>query len=127
MEVIERTSGDFHGELGDHLENPGVVGPAPCGIEGGIGHEVGLLTLRHQLGAALLELVGDELEEDQREHDVLVFRGLDAAAELVGGVPEGFLEGFRRLLGCLASRLFSGDLFCYFLRHGVNNYDRREM
>ena len=42
--------------------------------------DVGLLALGHELGPALLELVGDELEEDQREDDVLVFRGLDAAA-----------------------------------------------
>ena len=28
---------------------------------------------------------------------MLVFRGLDGAAELVGGVPEGFLEGFGGL------------------------------
>ena len=61
--------------------------------------EVVLLALGDQLGPALLELVGDELEEDQREDDVLVFRGLDGAAELVGGVPEGFLEGFGGLFG----------------------------
>jgi hypothetical protein len=56
--------------------------------------EVVLLTLGYELGPALLEFVGDKLEEDQREDDVLVFRGLDGATELVGGVPEGFLEGF---------------------------------
>ncbi len=61
--------------------------------------EVVLLALGHELGPALLEFVGDKLEEDQREDDVLVFRGLDGAAELVGGVPEGFLEGFGGLFG----------------------------
>ena len=61
--------------------------------------EVVLLALGHQLGPALLELVGDELEEDQREDDVLVFRGLDGAAELGRGLPEGFLEGLRGLWG----------------------------
>jgi len=60
-----------------------------------------ILPVRNQLGAALLELVGDELEEDEREDDVLVFRGLDRATELVGGVPEGFLEGFGRFGGVL--------------------------
>ena len=54
--------------------------------------EVVLLALGHQLGPALLELVGDELEEDQREDDVLVFRGLNGAAQLGGGVPEGLFE-----------------------------------
>ena len=57
------------------------------------------LPLRHQLRPPLLELVGDELEEDQREHDVLIFRRLHAAAKLSGGFPEGFLEGFRCFLG----------------------------
>ena len=52
--------------------------------------EVVLLALGHELGPAFFEFIGDELEEDQREDDVLVFRGLDGAAELVGGVPEGF-------------------------------------
>ena len=62
--------------------------------------EIGLLALGHELGAAFLELVGDELEEDQREDDVLVFRRLDGATELVGGVPEGFFEGFRGFRRC---------------------------
>lgn len=71
--------------------------------------EVFLLALCHQLGPALLEFVGDELEEDQREHDVLVFRGLDGAPQLGGGVPEGFLEGFVWLFRCF--------LFCHSLLH----------
>lgn len=72
--------------------------------------EVVLLALGHELGPALLELVGDELEEDQREDDVLIFRGLDGAAQLGGGVPERFLEGFggfcsgTGLLNCHDSR-----------------------
>jgi len=64
-------------------------------------NRVFLLALGHELGPALLELVGDELEEDQREDDVLVFRRLDGATELVGGVPEGFLEGFRGFFSSL--------------------------
>lgn len=69
--------------------------------------EVFLLALRHELGAALFELVGDEFEEDQREHHVLVFGGLDAAAQLGGGFPEGFLEGFFGFFGGLF-----GNRFC---------------
>ena len=42
---------------------------------GGVG--AGTLDLGHELGPALLELIRDELEEDQGEDDVLVFRGLD--------------------------------------------------
>ena len=61
--------------------------------------EVVLLALGHQLGPALLKFVRDELEEDQRENDVLVFRRLDGAAKLVGGLPEGFFEGFLLLGG----------------------------
>ena len=72
--------------------------------------EVVVLALGHELGPALLELVGDELEEDQREDDVLVFRRLDGAAELVGGVPEGFLEGFRGLRLLIGGFLLSGHL-----------------
>jgi len=70
--------------------------------------DVLLFALPDQLSPALLELVGDELEEDQREHYMLVFRRLDGAAQLGGGVPEGFLEGFFGLLGCLAGGLLFG-------------------
>ena len=44
-------------------------------------HHVGvfLLPVGNQLGPALLELVRDELEEDQRKDDVLVFGRLDGA------------------------------------------------
>ena len=79
------------------------VGPAGClrqvedilhGVE--LHHvEVVVLAIGDQLGAALLEFVRNELEEDQREDDVLVFRRLDGAAQLGGSLPEGFLEGFR--------------------------------
>ena len=50
-----------------------------------------LLALGDQFRAAFLELIGDKLEKDQREDDVLVFCGFDAAAELGRGFPEGFL------------------------------------
>ena len=36
---------------------------------------------------ALLEGVGDVLEEDQTEHDVLVLGGVQAAAQGVGHAP----------------------------------------
>ena len=40
----------------------------------------------------LLEGVGDVLEEDQPEHDVLVLGGVHVPAELVCGGPELLLE-----------------------------------
>ena len=59
--------------------------------------------------ALLMPIVGNEFEEDQREDDVLVFRGLNAASQLVGGVPEGFLKGFRGFLA----------IFCLDMLRGV--------
>ena len=61
--------------------------------------EVVLLALRNQLGAALLEFVRNEFEEDEGENDVLVFRGLDAAAQLGRGFPKRFLKGLLGLFG----------------------------
>ena len=46
---------------------------------------------REKLGVAFFEGVGDVLEEDEPEDDVLVFGGVHVAAELVGGSPE---DGF---------------------------------
>ncbi len=67
----------------------------------GVGHGVELhhinklgVAVCDQLGFALGELVADELQEDQRQHHVLVFRRFDAAAQLVGGGPERLLEAF---------------------------------
>ena len=57
--------------------------------------DVGLLALRDQLSAALLELVRDELEEDQREDDMLIFGRLDRAPQLSRRFPKGFFKGFR--------------------------------
>lgn len=54
--------------------------------------EVGLLALGDQLGPAFFKFIRDELEEDQREDDVLVFRGLNGAAELGRGVPQRFFK-----------------------------------
>jgi len=44
--------------------------------------------LRLQLVAAGLETVGDVLEKEQAEDDVLVLGGIDLAAKSVGGFPE---------------------------------------
>ena len=52
----------------------------------------------------ILEGIGDVLEEDEAEDDVLVFRRVHVVAQLVGGEPELGLEadcggGLRRMLG----------------------------
>ena len=41
-----------------------------------------------ELVAAGLEGVGDVLQEEQAEDDVLVLGGIDLAAKRVGGLPE---------------------------------------
>ena len=43
-------------------------------------------------GVVFIEAVGDVLEEDQAEHDVLVFRRVHIVAQLVGGEPQLGLE-----------------------------------
>lgn len=45
-----------------------------------------------QPGVVFLEGVGDVLEEDQAEDDVLVLRGVHVVAQLVGGEPTLGLE-----------------------------------
>ena len=70
--------------------------------------DVGLLALRDQLSAALLELVRDELEEDQREDDMLIFGRLHRAPQLSSRLPKGFFKGFLCLSGGL---LFSKYVF----------------
>jgi hypothetical protein len=44
-------------------------------------------TRRHEPGVVLLKSVGDVLEENQTEYDVLVFGGIHRAAEGIGGGP----------------------------------------
>src|SRR5205823_3826568 len=61
--------------------------------------------LGEQLRPVFLEGVGDVLEEDEAEDDVLVLGGVHRAAELVGGEPELLLEAEGRpvvggLLAC---------------------------
>jgi hypothetical protein len=87
------------GELGAGLE------VRPAGLLGhpeDVGGEVLVLVLGvgpgvvalagDELGVVLLEGVGDVLEEDQAEDDVLVLRRVHVVAELVGGEPELGLE-----------------------------------
>jgi hypothetical protein len=48
--------------------------------------------LGDQPGVLLLEGVGDVLEKDEPEHDVLVLGGVHAAAQRIGHLPElGFV------------------------------------
>ena len=54
----------------------GSSGSAPCALLG------------FELRVLLLEGVGDVLEEDQAEDDVLVLGGVHAAAQRVGHLPE---------------------------------------
>jgi len=51
-----------------------------------------------QLGAALLEGVGDVLQEDQAQHDVHVVAGVDIGAQAVGRVPQTLVEVVEELL-----------------------------
>jgi hypothetical protein len=53
----------------------------------------------NKLRMMLLESVGDVLEEDEAEYDVLVLRRIHVAAELVGGEPKLRLEtGVSRIV-----------------------------
>jgi hypothetical protein len=63
--------------------------------------------VREQLGAFGLEAVGDVLEEDQPEGDVLVVGRLHVAAQLVGGEPE---LGLEAEVGAVGVGLLLGDL-----------------
>jgi hypothetical protein len=56
---------------------------------------------RDQLGMVFVEGIGDVLEEDEAEDDVLVFRSVHVVAQLIRGQPQLGLEpeGGSRLLG----------------------------
>ena len=60
-----------------------LVGVLGVGAVGAVGLELGVLRL---------EGVGDVLQEDQAEDDVLVLGGVHVVAESVGGLPELRLE-----------------------------------
>jgi hypothetical protein len=51
-----------------------------------------LLALCLQLGVLLLERVGDVFEEQQAEHDVLVFSRVHVVAQGIGHAPQVGLE-----------------------------------
>ena len=53
---------------------------------------VGVGEAGRQLGTAGGEGVGDVFDEDEAEHQVLVFGGVHVGAQLVGGGPEGFFD-----------------------------------
>ena len=60
-----------------------------------VGEQLGL-----DLLATLVEGVGDVLEEDEPEDDVLVLRRVHRAAQLVGGLPQRVLELLHRRRRC---------------------------
>ena len=76
-----------HGVVVAFFQRFGVVGGVGQVEVAGFVPECGL-----QLGAALVEGIGDVLQEDQAEDDVLVLGRVHAGAQLVGGGPEGFLQ-----------------------------------
>jgi hypothetical protein len=53
---------------------------------------VGVGQARGHLGAAGGKGVGDVFDEDEAEHQVLVFGRVHVGAQLVGGGPEGFFD-----------------------------------
>ena len=68
-----------------------------------VGFQLGL-----ELVAAGLEGVGDVLEEEQAEDDVLVLGGVDLAAQGVGRLPEGV--GVGEVGGVCLSRRHQGSV-----------------
>ena len=68
----------------------------------GMSRRLGVASSASSSRAPLLEAVGDVLEEDEAEHDVLVLARLLVAAQRVGGVPEPLLQGLA--LDLLATR-----------------------
>ncbi len=67
---------------------------------------------RHQLGAVRLEAVGDVLQKDQPEHDMLVLRRVHVVAQLVRRQPELGLEAEIGAAGGLFLAGLGG--FCCF-------------
>jgi hypothetical protein len=58
--------------------------------------------LRIEPGVLLLERVGDVLEEDQAQHDVLVLGRIHVRAQRVGSLPQFPLEPEVGCVSCLA-------------------------
>src|SRR2546422_6131014 len=63
-----------------------------------------MFLLGEELVMLLLEGVGDVLEEEQAEHDVLVLGGVHAAAEGVGHLPQLSLVADRGAVRGLRTR-----------------------
>ena len=82
------------GGLGAHGDGaPAGRGWDPEHAGGGVeGRVLAVVAGLVQLVAVAFEGVGDVLEEQQAEDDVLVLGGVHVAAQLVGGLPEGCLE-----------------------------------
>jgi hypothetical protein len=72
-----------------------------------------LLTLRLQFGVLGLEGVGDVLEKDQAQDDVLVLGRVHVIAQRIGGGPE---LGFKAEVGRVAV-LFNGLTGGFLCRH----------
>ena len=88
-----------------------VLGPVFVGVFG-----IGPLVLGRQKPLVhLLERVGDVLQEDQPQDDVLVFRRVHVVAELVGGEPQ---LGLESEVGPVAVALAAGGdlLLAHFAR-----------
>jgi len=96
--------------LGWHPENPlgGVlVAVLQQAIELWTGDAVGL-QLGLQFLASRLEGVGDVLQEQQAEDDMLVLGGIDLAAQRIGGFPQDFGAG-QVGVGCGAGHVWSSS------------------
>jgi alpha-ketoglutarate-dependent taurine dioxygenase len=95
-------------------------------VKGRIGHDlIGL-----EFGAAFLEFVGDELEEEQSEDEVLVFRRFHTAPQQVRGIPKGLFETLLGLLGAafffailvpVADSGWECEIFVFLLRPARND------
>ena len=66
---------------------------------------VGIGGFASQLLAVFHERVGDVLQQDQSQHDTLVFGGIHVGAELVGRQPQ---LGFEAQVGSVRVRLLLG-------------------
>ena len=54
-----------------------------------------------ELLVALVKAVGEVLQEDEAQHDVLVFSGVEVAAQHVRRVPQLLLEAYVGCVLCL--------------------------
>ncbi len=66
-----------------------------------------------QFSLPLFKRIGDILQEDQAQHDVLVVGCVQIVAQLVGSLPEFIVEGFQEFLFSCFHRDFSSVLVSY--------------